>query len=310
MRLARRDFPLRSSNARSSNARSRSPRLAGVLAAAAFGVFSAAEAQASESTKQCLGAYEAGQRLRQAGDLVTAASELRVCGGPACPVRMQSDCQRWLDDVERSMPTVVFRVRDARGDQLPNVTVSIDGGNPRRLDGRALVMNPGEHRMVFEHPGYQSLETPVFVTEGEKLEPREVTLEPLVSLEPADPFPLDSTAGTSDAARTRDEGSSVSPWPLALGAVGLVGGAGFVYFGVRAKSGETDLEQCSPGCSQAHVDGVKSDYLWSNVSLGVGLAGLVGAGLWLLLDESPQQTSGTPRHSVQLGRTPSWVVRF
>ena len=287
---------------------SRSWRPGASLLAAAW-VSLAAPAHASESTQQCLGAYEAGQRLRQAGDLVTAASELRVCGGPACPVRMQSDCQRWLDDVERSLPTVVFRVRDARGVRLSNVTVSIDGSAPRRLDGRALLMNPGEHRMVFEHPGYQPLETPVFVTEGEKLEPREVTLEALVSVEPQEHL-LAVDPREAEGARARDDIGSVSVWPLALGAVGLIGGAGFVYFGVRAKSGETDLERCSPGCSQSHVDGVKSDYLWSNVSLGVGLTGLVGAGLWLLLDDSPRQTSQTPRHSVQIGRTPSWVVRF
>ncbi|HTV18966.1 MAG TPA: hypothetical protein VMG12_09855 [Polyangiaceae bacterium] len=297
MRLARREIPtLR----------------AGLLAAAALGVFPAARAEASESTKQCLGAYEAGQRLRQAGDLITAAGELRVCGGPACPVRMQGDCQRWLDDVERSTPTVIFRVRDAHGEQLANVTVSIDGAAAKRLDGRALLMNPGEHRIVFEHPGFQSLETPAFVTEGEKLEPREVTLEPLVSLDPADHLlPQDAVPGMSDAERVPAAGgSSISAWPLALGAVGVLGGAGFVYFGVRAKSGETDLEQCSPDCTQASVDGVKRDYLWSNVSLGVGLAGLLGAGLWLVLDEPSGQASATPRHAVRVGSTTTWVTRF
>ena len=271
----------------------------------------AARARASESTRQCLGAYEAGQRLRQTGDLITAAGELRVCGGPACPVRMQGDCQRWLDDVERSMPTVIFRVRDVRGDQLANVTVSIDGAAPRRLDGRAILMNPGEHQMVFEHPGHQSLETPVFVTEGEKLEPRDVTLEPLVSVDPTERLlPEDAVLGMGDGEPARAEPSAISAWPLALGAVGVIGGAGFAFFGVRAKSGETDLEQCSPDCTQAQVDDVKRDYLWSNVSLGVGLAGLAGAGLWLLLDEPTGQASSTPRHGVRLGRTATWVMRF
>jgi hypothetical protein len=282
-----------------------------LLGAAALGILPAAPSRASDSTKQCLGAYEAGQRLRQAGDLVNAAGELRVCGGPACPVRMQGDCQRWLDDVERSTPTVIFRVRDARGEQLANVTVVVDGAAPRRLDGRALLMNPGQHRVVFEHPGHQILETPVFVTEGEKLEPRDVILESLVRLEHDDALlPAGPLAGDSDGVRAADPGRALSPWPFALGAIGVVGGAGFVYFGVRAKSGETDLEGCSPDCSQAHVDDVKRDYLWSNVSLGVGLAGLLGAGLWLLLDEPAAQAATTPRHGVLLGRTTSWVTRF
>jgi hypothetical protein len=292
------------------------PRLAGcllgyLLGTAALGVLPAAPARASDSTNQCLGAYEAGQRLRQAGDLVNAAGELRVCGGPACPVRMQGDCQRWLDDVERSIPRVVFRVRDARGEQLAHVSVSVDGGPRRRLDGRALLMNPGEHRVVFEHPGHQILETPVFVTEGEKLEPRDVTLESLVRVDHDEALlPTGAVVGDGDGLRAADPGPAISPWPLALGAIGVVGGAGFIYFGVRAKSGETDLERCSPDCSQAHVDDVKRDYAWSNVSLGVGLAGLVAAGLWLLLDEPPAQAATTPRHGLQLGRTASWVTRF
>jgi hypothetical protein len=206
---------------------------------------------------------------------------------------------------------VIFRVRDPRGEQLANVTVSIDGAAPRRLDGRALLMNPGEHRVVFEHPGYQLLETPVFVTEGEKLEPRDITLATLLRIDTGEALlPGPPLAGEGEIMRAAEPGPAISPWPLALGAIGVVGGAGFAYFGVRAKSGETDLERCSPDCSQAHVDDVKRDYLWSNVSLGVGLAGLVGAGLWLILDEPAAQTSTTPRHGVQLGRTASWVTRF
>lgn len=278
-----------------------------------LGALASVPAHASDSTNQCLVAYSAGQRLRHEGDLVGAMSELRTCGGPACPVRMQGDCQRWLDDVDRAIPAVVFRVRDSEGELLANVSVSIDGAPPRRLDGRALSMNPGEHVMRFERAGYQSLSTPVFVTEGEKLEPREVTLEPLVDIdanalrlptERSDELPL-------RGAPALDPGHALSPWPIALGAVGLVGGVGFVYFGVRAKNGETDLEQCSPDCRQAQVDDVKQNFSLSNISLGVGLAGLAGAALLLLLDEPASDgASVTPRHAVRLGSTTTLVTRF
>ncbi len=289
------------------------------LLLASLGAFPVEPAHATSSTDQCLDAYEAGQRLRQAGDLVGAAGELLACGGPACPVRMQGDCQRWLDAVERSTPTVVFRVRSSDGELLTNVTVSIDGGAPRMLDGRALLINPGEHIILFERAGHRPLRTPVFVTEGEKLEPREVTLESLVDLAPSASL-LDVSAGELPPANdpgdrlrqpAREPSRALSPWPLALGAVGLAGGAGFVVFGVRAKNGETDLDQCTPDCSRAQVDDVKRDYLWSNVSLGVGLAGVVGAGLLLLFDEPPPDGSAkTPRHALELGATTRWVTRF
>jgi hypothetical protein len=263
-------------------------------------------AGATDSTDQCLDAYEAGQRLRQAGDLVGAGEQLLVCGGPACPVRMQGDCQRWLDAVERATPAVVFRVRGSKGVLLANVAVSIDGEPARRLDGRALLMNPGEHVLLFEHEGYEPLHTPVFVTEGEKLEPREVTLQPRFAAAPSE----ETSARASDAEAAPELVTS-SRWPIVLGAVGLAGAAGFVFFGVRAQSGEADLEQCTPNCSQSRVDDVKRDYLYSNVSLGVGLAGLAAAGLWFALDGGSDGVAASPaRHGLQVGTTTRWVSRF
>jgi hypothetical protein len=48
------------------------------------------------------------------------------------------------------------------------------------------------------------------------------------------------------------------------------------------------------------------------VSLGVGLVGLVGAGLWLLLDGEAADGSAAvpPRHGLQIGSTTRWVSRF
>lgn len=264
-------------------------------------------AGATDSTDQCLQAYESGQRLRHAGDLVGAGEQLLICGGPACPVRMQGDCQRWLDAVERATPAVVFRVRGAKGGLLANVVVSIDGAPARRLDGRALLMNPGEHLLVFEHEGYEPLQTPVFVTEGEKLEPREVALQPRFADAQAGALP----GRGEPSAPPGPELAPSSPWPLVLGGAGLVGAAGSVFFGVRAESGEADLEQCTPHCSQARVDDVKRDYLYSNVSLGVGLAGLTAAGLWLWLGgDTDGATSGRARHGLEVGTTTRWVSRF
>jgi hypothetical protein len=286
--------------------------LRAALVALVLGAFGARPARASDSTDQCLDSYELGQRRRQAGDLVGAARELRSCGGPACPVRMQGDCQRWLDDVERATPTLVFRVRDASGELLTNVSVAIDGEPSRRLDGRALLINPGEHEARFERAGFQPLVTTVFVMEGEKLEPREVTLEPLLDLAPDERLlPVAASTGASPSTAAADARSSLSPWPLALATLGLAGGAGFVYFGVRAKSGETDLEQCSPDCAQAHVDDVKQHYLLSNVALGVGLGALLGAGLFLLLDDPAASGAATPsRRATRSGTGTGFVAHF
>ncbi|HWO09989.1 MAG TPA: hypothetical protein VNN80_10935 [Polyangiaceae bacterium] len=294
-------------------------KYAGALLAAVLGAAIPRAAAADDGVDQCMQSYEVGQRLRREGDLVGAAAELLVCGGPACPVRMQGDCQRWLDDIERATPAVVFRVRNERGAWLTHVTASIDGAAPRRLDGRALAMNPGEHVIVFEREGYRPLRTPVIVSEGEKLERRVVTLAALSPPAEAgvEPAPIEPAAPPPSVPPTpAADGRSL--WgPLALGGVAVAGGVGFAYFGVRAQGREADLEQCTPNCSRDRVDDVKDDYLRANISLGIGLAGLVGAGLWLLLDR-PEAPDGGPRasgardvrSSFGLGPTPYWMVTF
>lgn len=282
-------------------------------------------ASAAEGPAQCLAAYEEAQVLRSQGDLVASAQQLLTCGGPACPVRMQRDCQRWWDEVQRSLPTVVFRVRGLENEALLGATIAIDGAPPRPLDGRAVQMNPGQHEVVITHPGYEPLRTPVFITEGEKLEPHDITLLPVGGATPA---------GEAAPARPRrvlapaleDLGSSAGPapvrrnWtgPIAAGAVAALGGVGLAYFGSSARGGEDALDRCTPDCGQGTIDGVKRDYLLANLSLGVGVAALLGAGLMLLLDDpddGAQSGSGASaphgsRPSAPRAVTPLGVVRF
>lgn len=280
-------------------------------------------ASAEEGSAQCLAAYEEAQVLRRQGDLVASSQQLVTCGGPACPVRMQRDCQRWWDEVQRSLPTVVFRVRGPENEALSSATIAIDGAPPRPLDGRAVQMNPGRHQVVFAHPGYESLSTPVFITEGEKLEPHDITLSP-----------LGSAAAASDVAGPRrmlapalvDVGTSAAPgparrnWtgPIAAGAVAALGGVGLAYFGSSARGGEDALDRCTPDCGQGSIDAVKRDYLLANLSLGMGVAALLGAGLMLLLDDPEPGTQsgsgGSAPHGSRPGApraiTPLGVVRF
>jgi hypothetical protein len=268
-----------------------------------------ARASAEEGPAQCLQAYEDGQRLRRQGDLLSAAQQLLVCGGPACPVRMQRDCQRWSDEVQRSLPAVVFRVRGADHANLPGASITIDGGAPQPLDGRALHMNPGQHQVVFEHPGYVPLRTPVFITEGEKLEPHDVTLTALSELGRAPLAPLPALPLEPAPAAPRAHRSWTGP--VAAGAVAALGGVGLAYFGSSAKSGERALDRCTPDCSPGSVDAVKRDYLMANLSLGVGVAALIGAGLMLLLDDdaAPSANSGSGASAPATGSALG-VVRF
>src|SRR5689334_19729960 len=56
---------------------------------------------------ECAFAYEAGQRLRQRGQLRSARAELTKCAQPSCPAVLAPDCKRWADEVASSLPTII-----------------------------------------------------------------------------------------------------------------------------------------------------------------------------------------------------------
>jgi hypothetical protein len=60
------------------------------------------------------------------------------------------------------------------------------------------------------------------------------------------------------------------------------------------------------------VDGVKSDYLVSHISLGVGVVGLAAAALLLLLrtDDPSDPLHGQSEQTLEFGTTPGYAVRF
>ena len=51
---------------------------------------------------------------------------------------------------------------------------------------------------------------------------------------------------------------------------------------VKAKPEDKKLSDCSPNCSSSRVQRIERDYLFANVSLGVGALGLLGAAAWLV----------------------------
>src|SRR5262245_50081541 len=89
-----------------------------------FAPFAAASAQNKE---QCAQAYEQAQSLQMEHRLLEARAELQVCTNEKCPKQVSADCWRWLANVEASTPTLVITARSAAGEDLVDVTFSIDG---------------------------------------------------------------------------------------------------------------------------------------------------------------------------------------
>jgi hypothetical protein len=252
----------------------------------------------------CAAAYEGGQRSMSTAALLAAAKQFRHCASPACPEVMHAECLRFLDRVEAVTPSVVVRL-------LPEVEVPvhvvIDGGEEALLDGRAMALDPGSHQLRVRAAGYAVAERRFLLSEGEKLKTIEVRLTAL---------PESAARGSGATAAATPYSNPTSPAedralvvPLVIGgAVISAGGAGFAYWGLRARSREDALDRCSPHCATSQVSDAKRDYLMANVSLAVGVSGLVGLAIWYASGEAgstaTRATQLPPAPRLTAGPTP------
>jgi hypothetical protein len=213
----------------------------------------AAQDGSAASEAACVVAYTDAQLLRQNGALRAAREKLLVCGRAPCAPLLQKDCADWLDQVARALPSVVFDIREAGGEPLSEVRVSVDGAVlVERLTGRSIEVDPGEHVFQVEVPGRAPVARRVLVNEGDKS--RRLA------------FVIDAAAATRPA-------RTASGWPLwpsaALGVVGVVAAASFVYFGAEGISDRDDLSGCKGHCTSSQVDAMNTKFDVADVSLAV-----------------------------------------
>lgn len=262
-------------------------------------------AMAEGSKAECIAAYESGQRARKTGALSKAKEAFAYCASATCPSAMHDDCGSWLEEVEAAMPTRAFRAVNGQGEPLPNVTLSIDGGEPQRLEADALVFEPGEHELTFECEGYAKVQRRLVFRAGEHPAALEIELEPLTEVAATEPAPR---------APRRGDASNPSWVPVLVGAgVGVLGTASFTYFGLKARSLDRDLDACIPNCSAGRVSEVRHNYTAANASLGIAAAGFLAAGVsWLLQSSSAPASASTAgvRVSLRVGPVTSLMGQF
>lgn len=226
----------------------------------------APDARADASTaNRCASASEQAQLRRLQGRLVEARDDLIVCSHKSCPSLVRKDCDRWLGEVETALPSIVLAARDDTGADLVDVEVSLDDKPVTDLlDGKAMLVDPGTHKLRASVGGRSPVEKTFVAREGEKLRSVEIV------------FPVDGATSTAGLpART------VAGWTL-VGAGGLAAILG-TYLAVRQASDYSDAErECAPTCPIERKDDIDSMRVYSGIAFGIGAAAIAG-GLWLLL---------------------------
>lgn len=248
-----------------------------------------ADAGKAAMAQQCNAAYEKAQVLRKARKLRAARDELLLCSQSKCPGVIAADCGPWLREVESGLPSVVVVARDPSGADVPAVKVYVDGVLlTYRLSGTPIDVDPGEHTFAFEPERGQRVEQTVLVNMGEKNRLLQVTIRGDGAAAPAPAGP----AKPGEA--PKDEGKKGSFVPgIVVGALGLASlGVSFgMYF--SAKSSLDQLRgSCAPHCAQADVDSVRTKGIVSDVTFGVGLAG-IGAGVLMMILMRPTEKAAT-----------------
>ena len=233
--------------------------------------------------ERCVAAAERGQQEKDRAAFVEARADFRVCASDECPALVRKDCVQWLGDVETNLPSVVLGAKDARGNDLLDARILVDGKSYKEdVDaGRAIALDPGPHVFRFEHAPDSPVELTLVLRTGERNRPIYGTFGGVQAAAP--PPPVLAVASRRV--------THVSPWAYALGAVAVAGGASFAAFGVAGLNEKSQLRaQCNDTCSDQAIAPLKVDYITADVSLGLGVVA-AAVSIWLFLHPSVETVS-------------------
>ena len=182
----------------------------------------------ADATKaECVDADTQAQTLRRGEQFRAARELLERCSKPDCPKLVRADCAQRLSELDDATPTLVFEAKDAAGDDVLAVRVTMDGAPvAEKLAGVALMVEPGVHSFTFETDGVAPIEKQIVVHEGDKGRHERVTFKTL-NLPPgrgalAVPPVQKPEAATSGSWSTQ---KSLAVVAGGLGVVGVVVGA-------------------------------------------------------------------------------------
>jgi hypothetical protein len=249
-------------------------------------------AQASspaEEKRACVAASTEGQVARDEGRLLEAREQLLLCAQDQCPAVVRKSCGEWLADIEERIPSVVVRALDESGQDLTDASLSIDGKEVP-LDGRPVMLDPGQHELQVTEAGGVTGERKVLLAEKEKS--RLVNVNISINVRNSEGAGDAADVSSSEPGPSEQRAYHVPAGAWVLGGVGVLGLGSFAVFGSMAKGDLDDLkDSCSPNCSDDDTSSGKTKALIADISLGVGIAGLVGGLTWALVAKKRSKES-------------------
>lgn len=269
-------------------------RLALVAGLASLALLAPAIAKATD-LQACITASERGQRARAAGKLREARDQFQICGVEGCPALVRKDCVQWQSELSTVIPSVVFGAKDKRGRDLLDVTVSMDGDMlVKKLDGKAVNVDPGPHTFRFDATGAPPITERVLVKEGERARAINVVIADATELGERPPS---AVVYSADRESRHSGGHTAYPW--ILGGIGVTTLAIGIVWLAATPAFPDGCNQSTQTCARiatdtdaaykdrqsraGRADGQPSE---AAVIMGIGGALLVGGIVWYLLEPS------------------------
>jgi hypothetical protein len=240
--------------------------------------------RAFADAKQCVAQNNDGVQLRDEHHLLAAREAYRACvAEKECPELVRGECDAALADIKTAIPTLLVAVLDQDQHDISGATLTLDG-EPVALDGSSIEVDPGKHELIAKS-GELSSRLQVLAIESDLNRRVEIVLQPPHT---------DAEPATQDTPPVIAPRSKVPAY--VLGGVGAAAALSFGIFAISGHSGMSSLDQCKPFCAASDVQSVRTKYTIADVSLGVSLVALAGAGFWLLSasKEKPASTASAP----------------
>jgi hypothetical protein len=241
-----------------------------------------AQGKGSGAVDACIRASEDTQKERANGHLRAARARSAECLDARCPTPIRRDCDTQASEIERLMPTIVFRVRAPDGSDVAGASVEIDGVVERNaLDGRAHEIDPGSHEMTATADGYAPAHARIVVEEGVRARVIELRPTPQATTPGTPGTPGTKRDGPSPPLGQRSAGrASTATW-IGSGVLAGVGVAGIGIFAGLGLSADADFRRlrdtCGGACDARDADSVRTRFQVADVALAVGVVALAAA---------------------------------
>lgn len=251
--------------------------------------------EAAAATKaECISNFDLAQRSKREGHLKQAHDSALICSQSECPAVVRQDCGDILKTVDVAQPSIVVGAADAKGNDLTDVTVELDG-KPilTTLDGRAVNVDPGKLTLTIKRAPWDPVVVEIVIKEAEKNRTVHVTLGPPAPAAP--PAAMKPSPAELEPAPQRSAVGYAVPGAFAAIGVGALVFAGITRLGAGGDA--DDLKSsCGPVCPQSERDSLSGDLTRANIFLGVGIGSLViAAASWFIFSPpAPQKRGALP----------------